>query len=117
MMKDVLKDGTRLYEVVAVCPETGDVFHVWNTGTDELEPEEIAAGYVDKAFGKAYFVGTAPDCSPDAHNTLALRYEDSIAVYLRGPLRGEENLVSRVMMEAYGRLRDFILVSNIQEGV
>lgn len=114
MMKDVLQDGSRLYEVVAVCPETGDVFHVWNTGTVELDFDEIAAGYVDKAFGKVYFVTTAPDCSPDARSTLNFRHGDSFAVYLRGPLRGEENLVSRVMIEVYGRLRDFTIISNTQ---
>lgn len=114
MMRDVLKDGTRLYEVVAVCPETGDVFHVWNTGLDELDPTERAAGYVDKIFGKVYFVTTAPDCSPDARSTLNLRYGDSVAVYVRGPIRGEENLVSRVILDVYGRVRDFVIISNTQ---
>lgn len=114
MMRDVLKDGTRLYEVVAICPETGDMFHVWNAGMDELDPTERAAGYVDKVFGKVYFVTTAPDCSPDARSTLNFRYGDSIAVYVRGPIRGEENLVSRVMLESYGRLRDFTIISNTQ---
>lgn len=116
MIRKILNDGTRLYEAVAVCPETGDVFHVWNAGMDELDPAELAAGYVDKVFGKVYFMATAPDCSPDARNTLAFRYGDSIASYVRGPIRGEGNLVSRIMLESYGRLRDFVIISNFQEG-
>lgn len=114
MIRDILKDGTRLYEVVAVCHETGDVFHVWNTGLEELDPTERAAGYVDKVFGKVYFVATAPDCSPDARNTLALRYGTGVASYIRGPIRDEENLISRIMLELYGRLRDFTIISNTQ---
>ena len=114
MMKDVLQDGSRLYEVVAVCQETGDVFHVWNTGPEELDSTERAAGYADKVFGKVYFVTTAPDCSNDAHSTLNLRFGTGITSYIRHPIRDEENLVSRVMMALYGRLRDFTIISNTQ---
>lgn len=115
MIRGTFKNNAYMLDVVAVCPETGDFIHAWNAGDDELTPYEIDLGYVDKVFVKAYILKSRRDCSPEAVTTLSLLHADAdFAFYAKHYLRDDEELAAKAFSSLYGRLRDFVIISNTQ---